>query len=364
MNYYVFRINYDDFHDVIRGEMLQGRLRQGWGPDGMDVNQTFESYCDAWRRVWNDNKTDDEYIKRKYDRISYMKEMKSGDIIVVPKVNLKDKSKWNSFTVLKVTGTYHFSPLKTDGQGKTDFGHIIDVENLFSCSYQLSGTDAPLKISAKFNSYRSPINRVAIKEVKDAIDELLDKYHKDVHFFDKGDASLTEALVYATKDDRETYLGAIVKTLNSWSANRLEKTVEELFEKNGYMRIGRNQWDGQGGDKDLVFRSFVNDSLMNKIFDFADDNILYPEIRIQVKKKSGTDNNDMEGINQLVNMMPKGDRHNCYNSYNIVNIVINTTDSFSDSAKQEARKHKIILINGKQFASLLVKYGIDVFNVY
>lgn len=364
MNYYVFRINYGEFYEVIRSEMLQGRLRQGWGPDGMDVNQSFEGYRDAWRRIWKDNKTKDDYIKNKYRDISCMKEMKSGDIIVVPKVNLKDKSKWRSFTVLKVTGGYYFSPLKTDGQDKTDFGHVIGVENLFSCSYELKETDAPLKVSAKFNSYRRPVNRVVIKEVQVAIAELLNKYNEDANFFDKGDASPTEALVYATKNDREVYLDAIVKALNSWSANKLEKTVEELFEKNGYQRIGRNQWDGQGGDKDLVFRSFVNNSLMSKIFDFADDDILLPEVRIQVKKKTGKDTNDIEGINQLVNMMPKDNQNNAMVIYNIVNIVINTTDDFSDAAKQEARKHKIVLINGKQFASLLVKYGIDVFDIY
>ena len=42
-----------------------------------------------------------------------------------------------------------------------------------------------------------------------------------------------------------------------------------------------------------------------------------------------------------------------------INILINTTPEFTDDAKQLAGKD-VVLINGKQFAALLVKYGLDI----
>ena len=41
-------------------------------------------------------------------------------------------------------------------------------------------------------------------------------------------------------------------------------------------------------------------------------------------------------------------------------IVINLTDKFSEKAKQLADVNDVILLNGTQFASLLVRYGLDV----
>ena len=35
MSVFVFRINYDEDFQKVRQEILQGRLHQGWGADGM-----------------------------------------------------------------------------------------------------------------------------------------------------------------------------------------------------------------------------------------------------------------------------------------------------------------------------------------
>ena len=45
---------------------------------------------------------------------------------------------------------------------------------------------------------------------------------------------------------------------------------------------------------------------------------------------------------------------------NVILMVINLTDEFSDEAKEKADENGIILINGLTFASLLVRYGIEV----
>ena len=45
---------------------------------------------------------------------------------------------------------------------------------------------------------------------------------------------------------------------------------------------------------------------------------------------------------------------------NAILMVINLTDEFSEDAKNKAKENGIILINGFTFASLLVRYGIEV----
>ena len=45
---------------------------------------------------------------------------------------------------------------------------------------------------------------------------------------------------------------------------------------------------------------------------------------------------------------------------NAILMVINLTDRFSEEAKSLALKNGVVLINGIMFASLLVRYGIEV----
>ena len=75
---------------------------------------------------------------------------------------------------------------------------------------------------------------------------------------------------------------------------------------------------------------------------------------MQAKKKKGIDSGDKKGVEQLLQM--QGEEQT-------INIVINTTEEFSDIAKEVAGKN-VVLINGLQFAALLVKYGLDVIDSF
>ncbi|MBQ6002367.1 MAG: restriction endonuclease, partial [Synergistaceae bacterium] len=77
---------------------------------------------------------------------------------------------------------------------------------------------------------------------------------------------------------------------------------------------------------------------------------IVPVIHVQAKNKSGIDDSDIDGALQLV----KAEGYE-----KAINILINTTQKFSNEAKKYADEKGIILINGPEFASLLVKYGID-----
>ena len=79
-----------------------------------------------------------------------------------------------------------------------------------------------------------------------------------------------------------------------------------------------------------------------------------PHIYVQAKKKTGKDTGDIVGVDQLVKMEER------ILEKNAILMVINLTDEFSDEAKEKADENGIILINGLTFASLLVRYGIEV----
>ena len=79
-----------------------------------------------------------------------------------------------------------------------------------------------------------------------------------------------------------------------------------------------------------------------------------PHIYVQAKKKTGKDIGDIVGVDQLVKMEERIPEKNA------ILMVINLTDEFSDEAKEKADENGIILINGLTFASLLVRYGLEV----
>lgn len=355
MAYYVFRINYDDWYKQVRQEIIHGRLRQGWGAVGMSLEQSFEDFRDAWRNVWNDYVTDDATIRRKYNNLKIMQNMKEGDTVIVPKLNLDDEKKYRSFTILDVEGDYYFEPMKVGDNGETDFGHVIPVRKVCSCCYDSIKNVNAKTISAKFNAYRRSINLVgeAMVDFINAVDEVYDMACSNDGWVDEGEGTVIDALEIAVSKQNEAYLKSIVDITNKWSSSDVEKVVEALFVRNGYTLLGRNLWDGEGGDKDLVFGSHIENSLVNAIYGFGDNSTIFsPEIRVQVKKKYGDDQNDVEGIQQLVKMMA-----NENSNRSITNIVINTQNEFSEEAKRLAKANDVLLVNGMQFASLVAKFG-------
>ena len=111
-------------------------------------------------------------------------------------------------------------------------------------------------------------------------------------------------------------------------------------------------YDKEGGDVDLVFECFNKNTLMYNIFEICD--VKMPHIYVQAKKKTGKDYGDIVGVDQLVKMEERIPEKNA------ILMVINLTNEFSDEAKAKADENGIILINGLTFASLLVRYGIEV----
>lgn len=343
MNYFVFRINYEGHYQTIRHELLDGRLRQGWGAAGMSVGDGTDegSFAEAWDAAWaGEGAAGSNFAARRYRNLSLMRQMQLGDILVIPKVSIKREDGWRYFTIARCTGAYDFRPLECN-----DFGHIIPVETVASFSY-----DHPIAraVTGKFRCYQSPVNRVWNEEWIESINLLLREYEDDPAGCENETVSSLAALSTAAREKTDAYLDALIGIINSWSPSQLEHIIEDLFARNGYEKIGNNHYNRTGGDIDLIFSAYPADTLMGSVTSIGGD-IPLPEIRVQAKNKRGQDRNDIKGVNQLLEMPGKE---------NAINILINTAPDFSDDARQAAEKN-VILINGRQFASLLLKFGMD-----
>lgn len=150
----------------------------------------------------------------------------------------------------------------------------------------------------------------------------------------------------------KVYLEQIKYALQKIDNHKFEDIIGELFIKNGYILTDNNWYDREGGDVDLVFECFNRNTLMYNIYEICD--VKMPHIYVQAKKKTGQDTGDIVGVDQLVKMEARIPEKNA------ILMVINLTDEFSEEAKAKADEKGIILINGSTFASLLVRYGIEV----
>lgn len=346
-NVYIFRVNYEQYYNKILDELKKGRLRQGWGASGMDINEAYslDDYIHGWENAWGLPDRNLNYVKNKYNNLKIMLEMKKGDLIIIPKVY-----DYNSFTIVTVGGEYYFDKSEDvfkDGSNVDDFRHVIpiDLEKSFkSISYHSCHESEIIK--AKFRAYQYPVNRVYNKDVIESVNKILSTDMENL----SEDKRYLDILDIKNMDPYKSVLEEMLEKIRSWSPDSLEKIIEELFESNGYVLERRNSYDRKGGDIDLTFKCPVGGIVENIASIANQETKLYlPKINIQLKKKYNIDINDIEGVNQLINM--SNDEENS------INILMSTADDFTTECKQKAEGNGVVLVNGNNLAKLILKYG-------
>ena len=345
--YFVFRIQYGDKFNLLRNELLNNHLlRQGWGTYDMQINQDYEGFKAGWQTHWEKDLSD-KVMKARYSNLRYMLEIEPGDYIVVPKVSVREEFVCKSFVIAKCKAKYRFSVLEE----AKDFGHIIEVEDVFSCSYNKDINSQSIK--SKFRAYQSPLNRVRNEEFKKAVDTLVCLHSEKPEEFEKESNDFITMVGNATVDNRKQYLNSVKMAMQKIDNKNFEYLINELFVKNGYDLVRGNFYDREGGDADLIYECFNKNSLMYNIYDICDD-VTMPRIYVQAKNKKNTDCAAIVGVEQLLKIKEK------VKAKNAILIVINLTDTFTEDAKIKASENGILLINGDTFASLLIRYGIEV----
>jgi hypothetical protein len=307
----------------------------------------LEDYVRRFVGEWGeDNMTGDQRSgwetkgKGRFWILRPMLEITEGDRIVVPK-----QPRWDRFLILVAKAVdddvYSFdnNARQPDNPLNDDFRHVIhtDPHNLVEFGYQ-ANIDT-LAVNALMGAYRSAVNNVWNPRFKEPLERLLD-------------GSVTPAAIVqgpaevVKRAALDMAVHKVLETLRTVAPHILEKIVEEIFEGQGFEVIDRNRFTGTGGDIDRVFHwRAVGHPLLERM---SPDLELGVTLNIQVKQKSGIDANDVKGVMQLLAM-----KSGAINEYSIL---ISTADAFTSECTTLAQKEKVILVGGKAFAELYLKF--------
>ena len=321
-NCFVFRTSDDEF---VQQELKQGRLRQGWSPvgtsllDGHGNERPKEDWGQAYVAAWNEDPS-----SRRWGILRRMLDIQVGDFVLCPKAPA-----YGEFTIARVSEPYRFEV----AAGQNDYGHIIPVQHQRAVSNAYN--EDSVTISDMFRSayFRPPVAQVQtdrLRIVLDAAIRLLNGVHTSTP---RGTYEIRKDMY---DEGRRIAARSLMKQVADWSFGQFEAAVGHAFERKGYEWLAGNS-SRNGGDADHVFSM-----PMPGFEDFESDSV--PVLVIQVKHKQGVDNDDIVGVNQLVNWNPDQD-----SGWEVKHkVLFSSADSFTDECRHLAESHRVMLVCGIQ----------------
>lgn len=323
---FVFRIDYSDGNEFVGQELRAGRLRQGWGaasligPGGDRTYAGSGTFVDQTMVRWEG--TSREAAQARYDILYPMLEMKAGDLVVVPKF---PDPYGRTFIVAEVTGDYRFEQTAWN-----DYGHVIPVN---AGSIREFGHDDSLdakRVSGKFTSYRRAINNVWNEVFLEAVNNL---------WVDGGQLGTQGLKARWGQDVKSGILEQVRSLLHDLPPSAIEDLVRKAFVGAGYEFVRRHQFDGRGGDADLVFD--ISLPLLSEVQDTP------LKMFVQVKKRVGSDKRDTVGLDQLMRIAADEPM--------ALKTLFTTADEVSPQAAEMAQENGITIICGEQAAGFLAR---------
>lgn len=162
-NCWIWRIvDAEPWYSYVREDMLNGVLRQGWSPQGVDITKGVTAYIKALEaNGWSVSDEEDSRgigaVKR-FKVLEKMLRIQVGDRIIVPKVSAVNSHSGDHFIILEVIRPYHVSQF---GHNHNDFNHGVGVKTLASYNYYDNDLTATLaeKLNAKY-PYGAAVNRI------------------------------------------------------------------------------------------------------------------------------------------------------------------------------------------------------------
>ena len=125
-------------------ELLDGRLRQGWGVPGLSLITEHGTPVDKreWEAAYRERTDWGDPSQKRFAILNRMLKLDDGNIIVMPKMPA-----WNQFTVARVSGCYQFEV----AHGRDDFGHIVPVYRNSVRSFTHRANNEAFLVSALFS---------------------------------------------------------------------------------------------------------------------------------------------------------------------------------------------------------------------
>ena len=319
-----------EYCEDIHAEILEGRLRFGWGTKGCDLRKGKENFITVCIEKGQTAKD----AEREYHVLSVLKNIRIGDIILLPRVSINRPEVGSYFTVAECTAEYSFKPLSNN-----DFGHIVGVKLISTFDY----SEVDSKINKAFR-YRA-INRINDPEKIRLIENLLRPLLPPENNLD----SVTEKMV-ALQDSYLEELLKVVKTLppntpgqKGYSSQKilemlrtflpetLKKLVKDLFTKNGHRLVDENSG--------FTFEVFSERDILHDCY--TTDTI--PKIFVGVKNLGDS----------YENAFAQFDKANTH-----IRILIDFTEQFDEKITALAKERNIMLIDGLTFANILMRHKV------
>lgn len=342
MDYLVARPPFE-LYDDIRVELLEGRLRFGFGWKGLDLRNSEDEFIATY--VEHCKATKEEALKR-YRFLSILKDIRVGDVILIARFNINKPEVGQYFTLAECTETYTFAPLPEHD----DFGHIIGVKLLNSFDYRSDNEAANcigdnLRLafrSRTVSRINNPTMIAAVKELLEPLpppesdlnsmrDKMLSMQAEYLDGLLKVLKVMPPTLMPADSPSRKELLRKVLEALRMFLPDALKKLVKDLFVDNGYRLLGEES----GG---FVFELFSERELMHDIVD-------KPQKIFVFLKAFG------ESCEKAFAVFEQTENTH-------IRILIDLTEQIDDGTAEKANSAGILLVDGLNFANILARHKV------
>lgn len=316
----------DEGNEWLRDELVEGRLRQGWGAPGLSLVTEDGIPADKadWEAAYTERTDWGEPSPRRFAILRRMLELDRGDIVVMPKMPA-----WDRFTIARVTGRYRFEL----ADGGKDFGHVIPVDPDSVRTFVYEACNEARLVSGLFAraNHWPAVSFCSSGPHLQATRGLLDQPGSLVSVPRQ---KLWEA---ATDDAFRAAAVSLAADVATWNGRMFEEAVRQCFVDQGYELKDYGRFDGEGGDTDMVLSPPPS---RHSVF-------LPTEIAVQVKWKQGVDEGDAWAVEQI-------HRWAQWQESSATKYVISSAAGFTAKAREEAAAHGVVLVGGLQTMCLLL----------
>lgn len=320
---YQFRIDQSQ-KDLISTRLDEGYLSMGWSGHPQDLDISSGSFVHDCKKRYGMKTT------RVATNLTHMRHFEDGDILVVPHF-----PHYGTVSLHIVAGNFPdcYSLLPAD---KTHLGHRIKIKKSYGLDGNISIHNVKLvKWKAKLPWLRLPI--LSLKKYQELFEGVIYEL----------DNMTTPSFIPSSLDDylqeelKSELLQVVKKRLQDVSPSgggiSFETICRRILESYGYQVERTNKYDKKGGDVDIIC---VRERSDDPPFESGEIRLF-----VQIKKHVGT--TDQHAVEQVVQMLEEDKvAEGC---------VITLADDFSKAAKELAKNHGIVLLNGDDISALLIQ---------
>jgi hypothetical protein len=303
------------------------QMSQGWGGGEANLDLTRPDFVQACLERY---RADGMNSSRIPSNLLRMRSFKDGDLIATP--HLPERGKVSVHVVDgDFPACYRYDPADDD-----HLNHRILVKRSYGIEGNISIYNTALSAwYAKLQWLRLPV--LPIPEHEDAFQSVIRQLDDSPNMtfavspLEEHLSGLLDRVLESLKID-------LRRTLNPNNSDlSFESLCERLLVKSGYTVVGRNVFDGEGGDVDIHCTRKRADA---SPFETGDVTLF-----VQVKKHEGI--TDEIAVHQLVEMMSKDTSAD--------GCVMSLAEDFSHEAKELAEQNDILLMNGTAVCKLALR---------